>query len=153
MLKKVGVSPLIAGVFLIIIASALGFLLASQLNVSEQNEVIKLRKEGICGESILIELSNDVCISDTGVIFNINNKGNKIDNVQIRTITDDWVLEKELNSFIDAKQNKELIYNYDFEKYGNIKQIKIRPIIENEAEIVICLDKSITTPAEDIISC
>lgn len=153
MLKKVGVSPLVAGVFLIIIASALGFLLASQLNVAEINEIAKLRKEGICGDSILIELNNNICMGDGNILLNIDNKGDKIDNIQIRIITNEWVLEEEINSFIDSEKSQELSYNYNFEKYGEIRQLKIRPIIDGEAEIVICLDKAITIPAEDIIEC
>jgi hypothetical protein len=153
MLKKVGVSPLIAGIFLIIIASALGFLLASQINVNEQIESVKLRKEGICGDNILIELNNNVCVDNNWIIFNIENKGDRINNLQVRTITDEWVFEEELNKEIKSGKNSEFSYNYNSEKYGEVKQLKIRPIIENEEEIIICLDKAITVPAEEILTC
>jgi hypothetical protein len=152
MLKKVGVSPLLAGLFLVLIASALGFLLASQVSVQE-TEPVKIRKEGVCGNNILIELNNNVCLDDNKIIFNIVNKGDKINNLQIRTITDEWVFEEELDNELKSENNKEFTYDYDSDKYGNIKQLKIRPIIENENEIIICLDKAITITSEEILLC
>lgn len=163
MKKKVGVSPFVAGFFLILIAIIMGSFLASQLKAPIKVNPIKLTSEKVCGPSvdyIIPEIESLLaCVNYNNetkqgeIQFVIKNNGNPISFMHIRVLTNTWIFEEDINQGIAMHDSKLLSYYYDYEEYGEITQIKLWPVIETATEKIICSDKYLILNPSDLVGC
>lgn len=163
MKKKIGVSPLIAGIFLIILAIILGTILAQQVNQTPTKQNVKSKVEDACGPAIdyyLKEKENHslACYSyeenttTAGIQMTLKNNGNPIAGFQVRIITDSWIFEDEIKEPLAMHDQKTYSYYYDFNK-GYAGQIRVWPIINKNGQEVVCVDHPLTLSPSDLDSC
>jgi len=157
-LNKRGVSPLIATVLLISFAVALGSVVLNwgrNLDISKPGDVCG-------GVSIKMRSINnaDVCYSGSGqegyINFIIDNNGNRdIDGLGIWISGDKGTFLLDFNDFsikagglLDVMDQS---VKYDFDAYGNIKNIQFFPKIKTADALEICARNSIK--AESLKAC
>lgn len=163
MKKKVGVSPFVAGFFLILIAIVMGSLLASHLNGPVKKNSIKLTSEKVCGssvdyiipekESLLACFSHNNETKQGEIQFVVENNGQPISLMQIRVLTDTWIFEEEIHQGIAMHDSKLLSYYYNYEEYGVVTQIKLWPVIETATEKITCSDKYLIIDPSELVEC
>lgn len=161
--KKVGVSPFIAGFFLILIAIVLGSVLASQLKEPVRVAPVKLNSEKVCGPAVdyLIPTQETklACFNyneetkQGELQFVIKNNGQPISAIHLRALTDLWIFEDDIEEGIAMHDSQLLSYYYDYEEYGSLMQIKIWPVIETATEKNICSDKAIILHPSNLDEC
>lgn len=148
--NKRGVSPLIATVLLISFAVALGSVVltwGTNLDISKSKD--------ICSEvSIKIrDMENiEVCYSGSGkdayINFVIDNDGNAdIEGLGIWIVGEKGIQLSDLDNLQIKKKQildyKEKAATYDFNTYGNIKQVQFIPKVKSENGVDICPRNSV----------
>ena len=155
--SKKGVSPLIATILLIAFAVALGSVVINcGLNINFGATADKCKNIEIKIRNID---SSDACYGGVGangyINFVIDNTGSSdINGLTIWIIGDkdtklidiDSIIKK--NTLYD-KSDKEI--NYDFSKFGNIKEVQFIPKVEFEKKIDICTNNAVK--AQKISAC
>tara|TARA_Y100000310_G_scaffold327718_1_gene394532 strand:+ start:1985 stop:2476 length:492 start_codon:yes stop_codon:yes gene_type:complete len=150
--SKKGVSPLVATVLLIAFAVALGAVVmsyGSSYYEGASTETAYLSGEELCNNINLevhkVNNVNQICYEDKGAIrFTLVNKAN-IDIEKIRVlVTGEDIYVTELNSnYLKPGYPRSEELSYDFNAYGEIKQVEFIPIIKNGELEQLCFDNAV----------
>ena len=146
--NKKGISPLIATVLLISFAVSLGAVVmnwGSKIQISEQNVTAQ------CGNAyidffVLPSGKPDICIDGNQILMTVEAMSGKIKDLKIVLNGEKDVISKEklLEKPIKEGSSARITINYQKQKYGNLKAIKIYPIIGNSEKLKTCVENFIT---------
>jgi len=156
-MNKRGISPILSTVFLIIAAVALGLIVmnfgrvfieeGARCSINTKLKIVKLNEE------IQLCYAGN---SDKGMIHFIaeNGPNTQIEKLHFRVIGEEGVMTKVLSgSNIDIGSSIIQDVSYDFSLYGNIRQVKLSPMIllYPGDDPVLCDEQAVIV--EDVIPC
>lgn len=146
--NKKGISPLIATVLLISFAVSLGAVVMNwSAKVQETAQTSNLNCDNTFIDiSVLSSGKPDICISQNKVLMTIEAMSGKITDLKIvlngekNVLSKNKILENPIKDGDLARVN----LDYNKEKYGKIKEIKIYPIIGKAENEKTCVENFIT---------
>jgi hypothetical protein len=155
-MDKKGISPLIATILLLIFAIGLGIIVMNW----GRAQVEAASKCAIDTGIMIVKLNNipEICYAGTGqagyVHFIVENGPNiDVDAIQIRIIGAKGIYNTEIKEQIKIGFSLLKDIPYDFDKFGNIRQVKISPkvVLYPGEDSLLCPEQAIVL--EDIRSC
>ncbi len=162
--QKRGISPLLSAVILILILVSIAALVSVFLRGMAEENVDQINEEKVemtCGievnlKPVLIDSTNDICANSTTVKGTLINRGSKdLYDLGLQVIGDADIYNNESYGVsLDVGQSKIITLPYDSTGLGNIRQIKILPIISQPTgSAYICSDRAVTIDSDEIRQC
>ena len=158
--SKKGVSPLVATILLILFSIALGAVVMSwgEAYIEEKAEFVQGAQETVAGcdaaslKIISISGIPQVCLRDSDIIeVFIENGASEVYDIHARVIGVDGVYIREsiLDSPLASADARKLMFRFD--SVGQIRQVKLTPVILRSGSLHPCMEKAITV--ENINPC
>ncbi|MCK4588904.1 MAG: hypothetical protein KAT77_00545 [Nanoarchaeota archaeon] len=143
-MDKRGIAPLVATIFLIVLAVALGVVV---MNFGRA----QIEEAAQCPVSIglnFVELNNQkqICQDKAGnqIYFIIENGNNiEIESIRIRAIGSNAVLVTDVHDKIEKLGTLLKYIDFEYSKYGDVKQIKLTPKVSLYGQEEFCEEQSI----------
>ena len=143
-MNKRGIAPLVATIFLIVLAVGLGVVV---MNFGRA----QIEETARCSVNIglrFVELNaqKQVCFdkAQNQIYFIVENGGNiEVDSMSVRVIGSEEILVTDVNDKIEKFGTLMKYLDYDDERYGTIKQLKLTPKVSLYGQEEYCDEQSI----------
>lgn len=135
------VSPLVATVILIAFAVALGAVILNWSVAPIENQVEKI---SICDEVALkwyvLDGKDDVCYNTTTIKFTVENGPlYDVNDLKLIVIGVNEIFKRDTTRLGLRKGDiKKAEIQYDMAKYGNIREIRVIPLLKTDDETIVC---------------